>query len=89
MIDIVDVKEAVKKGEVKVYVKNYIIYLTYCNTEETVMIGEFVDNSILNKVRSEIEQKIIKKPSMNFQAHERDHNDAILECLDVIDKYIK
>ena len=40
MIDIVDVKEAVKKGEVRAYVKNNIIYLTYCDTEETVMIGE-------------------------------------------------
>ena len=40
MLDIVDVKEAVKKGEVRAYVKNGIIYLTYCNTEETVMIGE-------------------------------------------------
>ena len=89
MIDIVDVKEAVKKGEVKVYVKNNIIYLTYCNTEETVMIGEFVDNSILNKIRSEIEQKIIKKPFMNFERSEREHNDTILDCLDVIDKYIK
>ena len=40
MLDIVDVKEAVKKGEVRAYVKNGIIYLTYCDTEETVMIGK-------------------------------------------------
>jgi len=40
MLDIVDVKKAVKKGEVRAYVKNGIIYLTYCDTEETVMIGE-------------------------------------------------
>lgn len=40
MLDIVDVKKAVKKGEVRAYVKRGIIYLTYCNTEETVMIGE-------------------------------------------------
>lgn len=44
MIDILDVKEAVKKGEVRTYVKNNIIYLTYCNTEETVMIGEVKNN---------------------------------------------
>lgn len=41
MIDIVDVKGAVKNGEVKAYVKEGIIYLAYCNTEETVMIGEY------------------------------------------------
>ena len=40
MIDIVDVKKAVKKGEIRAYVKNNIIYLTYCDTEETVMIGK-------------------------------------------------
>ena len=40
MLDIVDVKDAVQKGEVKAYVKDSIIYLAYCDTEETVRIGE-------------------------------------------------
>ena len=40
MLDIVKVKKAIKDGEVEAYVKDNIIYLTYCETEETVMIGE-------------------------------------------------
>ena len=38
-------------------------------------------------LRAEIEQKIIKRPYMDFKEHERWHNDAILEVLDIIDKY--
>lgn len=42
-----------------------------------------------DKIRAEIEQKIIKRPYMDFKEHERWHNDAILEVLDIIDKYKK
>lgn len=66
-------------------------------TEEKMSIIEYVNaytdegvtaaDDVLNKIRAEIEQKIIKKPFMNFKAHERDHNDAILECLDIIERY--
>lgn len=42
---------------------------------------------ILNKVRAEIEGKIIKRPKMDFRYGERDHNEAILDVLSIIDKY--
>lgn len=41
----------------------------------------------LDKIRAEIEQKIIKRPYMNFKEWERCNNDTILEVLDIIDKY--
>lgn len=54
MLDIVDVKDAVQKGEVKAYVKDNIIYLTYCNTEETVMIGEADHNQIAEELKEKM-----------------------------------
>ena len=42
---------------------------------------------ILDKIRAEIEKKIIKRPWLDFEDRERDRNDAFLEVLDIIDKY--
>ena len=40
-----------------------------------------------NKIRAEIEGKIVKRPWLDFEDRERDRNDAFLEALDIIDKY--
>lgn len=40
-----------------------------------------------DKLRAEIESKIIKKPNLNFKIRERERNDAFLEVLDILDKY--
>lgn len=46
-------------------------------------------NDVLNKIRAEIEAKIVKRPWLDFEDRERDRNDAYLEVLDIIDKYIE
>lgn len=47
-----------------------------------------LDNeNILDKIRSEIKLKIVKRPWLDFEDRERDRNDAFLEVLDIIDKY--
>ena len=43
--------------------------------------------SVLDKIRAEIEQKIVKRHGLNHTRSERDRNDAFLEALDIIDKY--
>ena len=43
--------------------------------------------SVLGKIRTEIEQKIVKRNGLNHTRSERDRNDAFLEVLDIIDKY--
>lgn len=42
---------------------------------------------VLGKIRAEIENKIVKRPRLDFKDMERDRNDAFLEVLDIIDKY--
>lgn len=43
--------------------------------------------NVLDKIETEMKQKIIKKPNMDFEWWERCQNDAILDVLDIIDKY--
>ena len=43
--------------------------------------------SILDKLRVEIESKIIKKSNLAFKIREREHNDTLLEVLDILDKH--
>lgn len=52
--------------------------------------GKYKDctDCILDKIRIEIKGKIIKRPWLNFEDMERDRNDAFLEVLDIIDKYM-
>lgn len=52
-----------------------------------IKVYELLD--ILDKIRDEIEKKIIKRPWLDFKDMERDRNDAFLEVLDIIDKYRK
>ena len=42
---------------------------------------------VLDKLKVEIEKKIVKRPWLDFEDRERDRNDAFLELLDIIDKY--
>lgn len=44
---------------------------------------------VLDKIRYDVEKKIIKRPWLDFKDMERDRNDAFLEVLDIIDKYRK
>lgn len=44
-------------------------------------------NTGFDKIRAEIEKKIVKRPWLDFEDRERDRNDAFLEVLDIIDKY--
>ena len=44
-------------------------------------------SDVLDQIRAEIEKKLIKRPWLNFNAGERERNDAFLEVLDIIDKY--
>lgn len=44
-------------------------------------------NEILDKLRAEIKNKIIKKPNLDFKTWERERNEAFLEVLDILDKY--
>ena len=44
-------------------------------------------NEVLNKIRAEIEAKIVMRPWFDFDDRESDRNDAFLEVLDIIDKY--
>lgn len=46
-----------------------------------------IEEHILDKIRAEVEKKIIKRPWLDFKDMERDRNDAFLEVLDIIDKY--
>ena len=68
--------------------------------ELVIKIPEEIRLALINNIQLSLDQQSIcdsyikhaiinGTPPMNFQAHERDHNDAILECLDVIDKYIE
>ena len=43
-------------------------------------------DSIFGKIRSEIEQKIVRRSGLSHTRSERDRNDAFLEVLDIIDK---
>lgn len=42
---------------------------------------------VLDKIRAEIEAKIVRRPWLDFEDKERDRNDAFLEVLEIIDKY--
>ena len=42
---------------------------------------------VLDKIRAEIEQKIVRRSGLNHTRYERDRNDAFFEVLDIIDKY--
>lgn len=53
----------------------------------TTNIKELEQESVLDNIRIEIEQKIKKRPGLNHTRAERDRNDAFLEVLDIIDKY--
>jgi hypothetical protein len=58
------------------------------NITDAEILEKAVRNGIpLDKIRAEIEQKIIKRPYLNFKEWERCNNDTILEVLDIIDKY--
>lgn len=46
-------------------------------------------NEVLDKIRAEIEQKIVKRHGLNHTRSERNRNDAFLEVLDIINKYIE
>lgn len=50
-------------------------------------IKSLEQQDVLDKIRAEIEGKIIKRPYLDFERRERDRNDAFLEVLDIIDKY--
>lgn len=50
-------------------------------------IEELEQEPILDKIRAEIEQKIVKRHGLNHTRSERDRNDAFLEVLDIIDKH--
>ena len=45
-------------------------------------------NVVFDKIRAEIAQKIVIRPALNHSRTERDRNDAFLEVLDIIDKYM-
>lgn len=44
--------------------------------------------SVLDKIRTEIEGKIIKRPRMDFRYSERERNETLLDVLDIIDKHL-
>lgn len=44
-------------------------------------------NEVLDKIRAEIEAKIVRRPWLDFEDRERARDDAFLEVLDIIDKY--
>ena len=50
-------------------------------------ICEHDKQKTLDKLRAEIASKIKKNPNLKFTIREREHNDAFLEVLDIIDKY--
>jgi hypothetical protein len=50
-------------------------------------VEEMKQEPVLDKMRAEIEQKIVKRHGLNHTRSERDRNDAFLEVLDIIDKY--
>jgi len=51
------------------------------------IIKLFEQEPVLDKIRAEIEQKIVRRSGLNHTRAERDRNDAFLEVLDIIDKY--
>lgn len=59
--------------------------LDFMQTHKTV--GKLISADILDKIRAEIDGKIVKRPWLDFEDRERDRNDAFLEVLDIIDKY--
>lgn len=46
MIDPVDIKQAIKSGQLKVFVKNGIIYISDTQTGDTVEIGKNIKDDI-------------------------------------------
>lgn len=52
-----------------------------------MLIKEYKQGHILDKIRDEIKSKIVKRPWLDFEDRERDRNDAFLEVLDIIDRY--
>lgn len=69
----------------------YSYQVTECDFhfgEQITLDGELlIPASVIDKIRAEIEQKIIRRPGLNFDRWERERNDAFLEVLDIIDKH--
>lgn len=59
----------------------------YISDAIDIAIKTLEQEFILDKIRFEIEKKIVKRPWLDFEDRERDRNDAFLEVLDIIDKY--
>lgn len=60
--------------------------LAICNDND---IYEWIKNGTpLDSIRAEVKGKIVKRPWLDFKDRERDRNDAFLEVLDIIDKYM-
>ena len=60
---------------------------TYYELLADVIEVEEEQKTLLDKIRTEIKLKIVKRPGLDFKKRERDRNDAFLEVLDIIDKY--
>ena len=80
------VMKAIRKVGVNVDKEELIKALQYDRNQYTRGY-EDGKNDAIDKIRAEIEQKIIKRPYMDFKEWERCYNDTILEVLDIIDKY--
>lgn len=52
-------------------------------------VGKLINIEVLDEIRSEIEQKIVRRSGLSHTRSERDRNDAFLEVLDIVDKYRK
>ena len=50
-------------------------------------IIEGSEECVLDKIRAEIDAKIVRRPWLDIKDRERDRNDVFLEVLDIIDKY--
>ena len=80
------VMKAIRKVGVNVDKEELIKALQYDRNQYTRGY-EDGKNDAIDEISAEIEQKIIKRPYMDFKEWERCHNDTILEVLDIIDKY--
>ena len=54
----------------------------FCN----VIIEALEQETILDNIKTKIEQKIVRRSGLNHTRTERDRNDAFLEVLDIIKK---
>ena len=69
--------------------KDWIIGLDglVCVLSDAPTIIEGSEECVLDKIRAEIEAKIVRKPWLDFKDRESDRNGAFLEVLEIIDKY--